>query len=79
METAVRAVFEPEVQALRLMDNPGVVKMVEVYGTGQVGSVIVIELVEGKQMDKVLDERYPNQPIPVDVALDYMIKMAKII
>ena len=62
---------------MKILNYPHIVKFIEVFGDGEAGSVIIIEFMEGQVMKKELVKRFPNI-IPENVALDYMLKMSKI-
>ena len=53
--------------------------MIEVFGEPKAGSVIILELIEGKSMDKYLKDLYGYELIPENDALDFMLKMSKIL
>ena len=67
--------FQNEITALRRINHSNIVKLVDLFdiNNGKSGSVIVIELVDGKEILDATNERYPNMPIPEEVALDYML------
>ena len=58
---------------MKLLNHPSTVKLIETFGHGLPGSVIVMDFCEGKTFDDALNEKYNNVPIPIDVALDYSI------
>jgi len=63
---------------MKLTSHPHIAKYIESYGEGEIGSSMVIELIEGKDMNAMIKDKYPDG-MPCDVALDWFIQMASAI
>lgn len=46
----VKNVFEPEAKYLPLLKHPGIVQTYEIYGTGESGSVIIMDYIDGNDL-----------------------------
>jgi len=50
----IKMMFTPEAAALRKINHPDLVKMEEIFGNGERGSVIIMNLLKGETVAKVL-------------------------
>lgn len=68
--------FKAEQDTLSKCDHPHICKYVDGFGEGKVGSCIILQLLEGKNIqDHIKDKGYDDN-VPKDIALDWMIQMA---
>jgi len=73
-----KALYTQEINTMSLTSHPNIATYRECFGKGEVGSCMVIEFIEGKDMNKTVYESYPDG-MPSDVALDWFIQMASAI
>ena len=73
-----KTVFQAEADALKDLDHPNCVKCFKIYGNGEPGSTLILNLISGMDLNKAImkQERW-QQNIPKADLIDMLCQMAE--
>lgn len=76
----VKATFTPEAQAFELLNHPNIVKPIKTFGTGVSGDAMVLELINGMDLNAaIFRKKMFENGLPKELLLDILIQMAEAI